>query len=186
MHPDSCTEFDSSSSCSTASPGGDTPGCSQHPSDSLSSSVDSAKVEVELIIRKKILTTRKSAGQLMHKSNIGCILQILLTYPSKFHRQRLLNMITVPCCKWIYANTYVMCICTVMCVSLICLYRYTSYFRDIIYTNMSWSWPFILSHGDDNNGWQGLDDMIGSWCYCIPSLAFLSFSQMTDAPSTHI
>uniref|UniRef100_A0A3B4UQK3 Protein c-Fos n=1 Tax=Seriola dumerili TaxID=41447 RepID=A0A3B4UQK3_SERDU len=41
MHPDSCTEFDSSSSCSTASPGGDTPGCSQHPPDSLSSSVDS-------------------------------------------------------------------------------------------------------------------------------------------------
>ncbi|XP_027140219.1 proto-oncogene c-Fos isoform X1 [Larimichthys crocea] len=43
MHPDSSTEFDSSSSCSTASPGGDTPGCSQHPSDSLSSSVDGAK-----------------------------------------------------------------------------------------------------------------------------------------------
>ncbi|XP_070844252.1 protein c-Fos-like [Chaetodon trifascialis] len=42
MHPDSSTEFDSSSSCSTASPGGDTPGCSQHPPDSLSS-VDSAK-----------------------------------------------------------------------------------------------------------------------------------------------
>uniref|UniRef100_A0A8D0ATB9 Protein c-Fos n=1 Tax=Sander lucioperca TaxID=283035 RepID=A0A8D0ATB9_SANLU len=41
MHPDSSTEFDSSSSCSTASPGGDTPGCSQHPPDSLSSSVDS-------------------------------------------------------------------------------------------------------------------------------------------------
>ncbi|XP_045916359.1 proto-oncogene c-Fos-like isoform X2 [Micropterus dolomieu] len=43
MHPDSSTEFDSSSSCSTASPGGDTPGCSQHLPDSLSSSVDSAK-----------------------------------------------------------------------------------------------------------------------------------------------
>ncbi|XP_028997610.1 protein c-Fos-like isoform X1 [Betta splendens] len=43
MHPDSCTEFDSSSSCSTASPGGDTPGCSQHTSDSLSSSLDGAK-----------------------------------------------------------------------------------------------------------------------------------------------
>ncbi|XP_037605880.1 proto-oncogene c-Fos [Sebastes umbrosus] len=46
MHPDSSTEFDSSSSCSsTASPGGDTPGCSssQHPPDSLSSSVDSSK-----------------------------------------------------------------------------------------------------------------------------------------------
>ncbi|XP_008300539.1 proto-oncogene c-Fos-like [Stegastes partitus] len=43
MHPDSNTDFDSSSSCSTASPGGDTPGCSQHPSDLLSSSVDSAK-----------------------------------------------------------------------------------------------------------------------------------------------
>ncbi|XP_040017391.2 protein c-Fos isoform X1 [Gasterosteus aculeatus] len=43
MHPDSSTEFDSSSSCSTASPGGDTPGCSQHPPDSLSSSVDSTK-----------------------------------------------------------------------------------------------------------------------------------------------
>ncbi|XP_029352784.1 proto-oncogene c-Fos [Echeneis naucrates] len=47
MHPDSCTEFDSSSSCSTASPGGDTPGCSQHPPDSLSSSVDSAKVQAD-------------------------------------------------------------------------------------------------------------------------------------------
>ncbi|KAM3602620.1 uncharacterized protein V6R79_007485 [Siganus canaliculatus] len=43
MHPDSSTEFDSSSSCSTASPGGDTPGRSQHPADSLSSSVDGAK-----------------------------------------------------------------------------------------------------------------------------------------------
>ncbi|KAM7367957.1 hypothetical protein PAMP_014219 [Pampus punctatissimus] len=43
MHPDSSTEFDSSSSCSTASPGGDTPGCSQRPPDSLSSSVDSTK-----------------------------------------------------------------------------------------------------------------------------------------------
>ncbi|XP_018550004.1 protein c-Fos [Lates calcarifer] len=43
MHPDSSSEFDSSSSCSTASPGGDTPGCSLHPPDSLSSSVDSAK-----------------------------------------------------------------------------------------------------------------------------------------------
>uniref|UniRef100_A0A672H1X3 Protein c-Fos n=1 Tax=Salarias fasciatus TaxID=181472 RepID=A0A672H1X3_SALFA len=42
MHPDSSIDFDSSSSsCSTASPGGDTPGCKQHPSDSLSSSVDS-------------------------------------------------------------------------------------------------------------------------------------------------
>uniref|UniRef100_A0A672GLH0 Protein c-Fos n=1 Tax=Salarias fasciatus TaxID=181472 RepID=A0A672GLH0_SALFA len=39
MHPDSSIDFDSSSSsCSTASPGGDTPGCKQHPSDSLSSS----------------------------------------------------------------------------------------------------------------------------------------------------
>ncbi|KAM9704710.1 protein c-Fos-like [Menidia menidia] len=43
MHPDSNSEFDPSSSCSTASPGGDTPGCSQHPPDSLSSSVDSAE-----------------------------------------------------------------------------------------------------------------------------------------------
>ncbi|CAJ1078074.1 proto-oncogene c-Fos [Xyrichtys novacula] len=43
MHPDSSTEFDSSSSCSTASPGGDTPGCSQHLSDSLASSVDNEK-----------------------------------------------------------------------------------------------------------------------------------------------
>ncbi|XP_030577166.1 proto-oncogene c-Fos-like [Archocentrus centrarchus] len=43
MHPDSSSEFDLSSSCSTASPGGDTPGCSQHPPDSLSSSVDSDK-----------------------------------------------------------------------------------------------------------------------------------------------
>uniref|UniRef100_A0A3Q0R5R2 Protein c-Fos n=1 Tax=Amphilophus citrinellus TaxID=61819 RepID=A0A3Q0R5R2_AMPCI len=42
MHPDSSSEFDLSSSCSTASPGGDTPGCSQHPPDSLSSSVDTA------------------------------------------------------------------------------------------------------------------------------------------------
>uniref|UniRef100_A0A1A7XJ06 Protein c-Fos n=2 Tax=Iconisemion striatum TaxID=60296 RepID=A0A1A7XJ06_9TELE len=39
MHPDSSNEFDPSSSCSAASPGGDTPGCSPHPSDSLSSSV---------------------------------------------------------------------------------------------------------------------------------------------------
>uniref|UniRef100_A0A3P8RPT8 Protein c-Fos n=1 Tax=Amphiprion percula TaxID=161767 RepID=A0A3P8RPT8_AMPPE len=45
MHPDSSTEFDSSSSCSTASPGGDTPGCSQHPPDLRSSSLDSAKVQ---------------------------------------------------------------------------------------------------------------------------------------------
>uniref|UniRef100_A0A3Q3XDJ5 Protein c-Fos n=1 Tax=Mola mola TaxID=94237 RepID=A0A3Q3XDJ5_MOLML len=36
MHPDSSTEFDSSSSCSTASPGGDTPGCSHHSSDTYS------------------------------------------------------------------------------------------------------------------------------------------------------
>ncbi|XP_054616966.1 protein c-Fos-like [Dunckerocampus dactyliophorus] len=40
MHPDSSAEFDSSSSCSTASPGGDTPGCSMHPSDSLSSAAE--------------------------------------------------------------------------------------------------------------------------------------------------
>uniref|UniRef100_A0A673BZI1 Protein c-Fos n=1 Tax=Sphaeramia orbicularis TaxID=375764 RepID=A0A673BZI1_9TELE len=46
MHPDSSTEFDSSSSCSTASPGGDTPGCNQHPPDSLSSSVDSTGTSV--------------------------------------------------------------------------------------------------------------------------------------------
>ena len=52
MHPDSNTELDPSSSCSTASPGGDTPGCSQHPPDSLSSSVDSAEVEAGLIIQK--------------------------------------------------------------------------------------------------------------------------------------
>ncbi|XP_071396916.1 protein c-Fos-like [Centroberyx affinis] len=45
MHPDSSPEYDSSSSCSTASPGGDTPGCSQHPPDSLcsASSMDSTK-----------------------------------------------------------------------------------------------------------------------------------------------
>ncbi|XP_047429904.1 protein c-Fos-like [Mugil cephalus] len=43
MRPDSNTEFDLSSSCSTASPGGDTPGCSQHPPDSLSSPADSDK-----------------------------------------------------------------------------------------------------------------------------------------------
>ncbi|XP_039981667.1 proto-oncogene c-Fos-like [Xiphias gladius] len=52
MHPDSSTEFDSSSSCSTASPGGDTPGCSQHPPDSLSSSMDSAKVQADLTIQQ--------------------------------------------------------------------------------------------------------------------------------------
>ncbi|XP_068198934.1 protein c-Fos-like [Antennarius striatus] len=40
MYPDSSSESDSSSSCSTASPGGDTPGCSQHPPASLSSPVD--------------------------------------------------------------------------------------------------------------------------------------------------
>ncbi|KAM3861590.1 protein c-Fos-like [Diretmus argenteus] len=44
MHPDSSPEYDSSSSCSTASPGGDTPGCSQHPDSFCSaSSVDSTK-----------------------------------------------------------------------------------------------------------------------------------------------
>ncbi|XP_023148194.1 protein c-Fos-like [Amphiprion ocellaris] len=50
MHPDSSTEFDSSSSCSTASPGGDTPGCSQHPPDLLSSSLDSAKNAAESFV----------------------------------------------------------------------------------------------------------------------------------------
>uniref|UniRef100_A0A1A8RQ23 Protein c-Fos n=1 Tax=Nothobranchius rachovii TaxID=451742 RepID=A0A1A8RQ23_9TELE len=39
MHPDSSNECDPSSSCSAASPGADTPGCSPHPSDSLSSSM---------------------------------------------------------------------------------------------------------------------------------------------------
>ncbi|XP_008396100.1 proto-oncogene c-Fos isoform X2 [Poecilia reticulata] len=43
MHPDSSSELDPSSSCSPAAPGGDTPGCSLSPPDSLSSSVDSAK-----------------------------------------------------------------------------------------------------------------------------------------------
>ncbi|KAM9840265.1 protein c-Fos-like [Aulostomus maculatus] len=44
MHPDASIELDSSSSCSTAaSPGGDTPGCSQHPPETLSSTVDSAE-----------------------------------------------------------------------------------------------------------------------------------------------
>ncbi|XP_054875995.1 protein c-Fos-like isoform X2 [Poeciliopsis prolifica] len=43
MHPDSSSELDPSSSCSPAAPGGDTPGCSLRPPDSLSSSVDSAK-----------------------------------------------------------------------------------------------------------------------------------------------
>ncbi|KAM4632927.1 protein c-Fos [Polymixia lowei] len=45
MHPDSSPEYDSSSSCSTASPGGDTPACSQHSPDSLcsASSMDSTK-----------------------------------------------------------------------------------------------------------------------------------------------
>ncbi|RVE56088.1 hypothetical protein OJAV_G00232600 [Oryzias javanicus] len=38
MHPDS--ELQPSSSCSAASPGGDSPGCTQHPPDSLSSSED--------------------------------------------------------------------------------------------------------------------------------------------------
>ncbi|XP_056150956.1 protein c-Fos-like [Lampris incognitus] len=43
MHPDCSSEYDSSSSCSTASPGGDTPACSQHSPASLcsSSSMDS-------------------------------------------------------------------------------------------------------------------------------------------------
>ncbi|XP_074541345.1 protein c-Fos [Halichoeres trimaculatus] len=56
MHPDSCNEFDSSSSCSTASPGGDTPGCSQHPSDSLSSSVDSDK-DIETSVAESFVPT---------------------------------------------------------------------------------------------------------------------------------
>lgn len=60
MHPDSSTEFDSSSSCSTASPGGDTPGCSQRPPDSPSSSVDSAKVEADLIFQKGKENQRKA------------------------------------------------------------------------------------------------------------------------------
>uniref|UniRef100_A0A3B3VBP8 Protein c-Fos n=1 Tax=Poecilia latipinna TaxID=48699 RepID=A0A3B3VBP8_9TELE len=41
MHPDSSSELDPSSSCCPAAPGGDTPGCSLRPPDSLSSSVDS-------------------------------------------------------------------------------------------------------------------------------------------------
>uniref|UniRef100_M4AFI6 Protein c-Fos n=1 Tax=Xiphophorus maculatus TaxID=8083 RepID=M4AFI6_XIPMA len=45
MHPDSSSELDPSSSCSPAAPGGDTPGCSLRPPDSLSSSVDSNKVD---------------------------------------------------------------------------------------------------------------------------------------------
>uniref|UniRef100_A0A673BWM3 Protein c-Fos n=1 Tax=Sphaeramia orbicularis TaxID=375764 RepID=A0A673BWM3_9TELE len=59
MHPDSSTEFDSSSSCSTASPGGDTPGCNQHPPDSLSSSVDSAKTSPDLrwMVKPTIITS---------------------------------------------------------------------------------------------------------------------------------
>ncbi|KAM4530027.1 protein c-Fos [Fundulus diaphanus] len=44
MHPDSSSKLDQSSSCSPAAPGGDTRGCSlRPPSDSLSSSVDTAK-----------------------------------------------------------------------------------------------------------------------------------------------
>uniref|UniRef100_A0A668AJJ7 Protein c-Fos n=1 Tax=Myripristis murdjan TaxID=586833 RepID=A0A668AJJ7_9TELE len=45
MHPDSNPEYDSSSSCSTASPGGDTPGCSQHPPDSLCSDSESSAAD---------------------------------------------------------------------------------------------------------------------------------------------
>ncbi|XP_036941429.1 proto-oncogene c-Fos-like isoform X2 [Acanthopagrus latus] len=56
MHPDSSSEFDSSSSCSTASPGGDTPGCSQHPPDSLSSSVDGAK-DIETSVADSFVPT---------------------------------------------------------------------------------------------------------------------------------
>ncbi|XP_034554708.1 proto-oncogene c-Fos [Notolabrus celidotus] len=56
MHPDSSTEFDSSSSCSTASPGGDTPGCIQHPSDSLSSSADSDK-DIETSVADSFVPT---------------------------------------------------------------------------------------------------------------------------------
>lgn len=42
MHPDS--ELQPSSSCSAASPGGDSPGCTaQHPPDSLSSSEDQVR-----------------------------------------------------------------------------------------------------------------------------------------------
>ncbi|XP_068610038.1 protein c-Fos-like [Brachionichthys hirsutus] len=47
MHPDSNSEFDSSSSCSTsASPGGDTPGCSQRPPGSPSSVGSSQETEI--------------------------------------------------------------------------------------------------------------------------------------------
>ncbi|PWA27419.1 hypothetical protein CCH79_00000324, partial [Gambusia affinis] len=52
MHPDSSSELDPSSSCSPAAPGGDTPGCSLRPPDSLSSSVDSAKVDAILIVKQ--------------------------------------------------------------------------------------------------------------------------------------
>ncbi|XP_014846242.1 PREDICTED: proto-oncogene c-Fos-like isoform X1 [Poecilia mexicana] len=52
MHPDSSSELDPSSSCSPAAPGGDTPGCSLRPPDSLSSSVDSAKVDAILVVKQ--------------------------------------------------------------------------------------------------------------------------------------
>ncbi|XP_014876400.1 proto-oncogene c-Fos isoform X1 [Poecilia latipinna] len=52
MHPDSSSELDPSSSCCPAAPGGDTPGCSLRPPDSLSSSVDSAKVDAILVVKQ--------------------------------------------------------------------------------------------------------------------------------------
>ncbi|XP_032442122.1 proto-oncogene c-Fos-like isoform X1 [Xiphophorus hellerii] len=52
MHPDSSSELDPSSSCSPAAPGGDTPGRSLRPPDSLSSSVDSNKVDAILIVKQ--------------------------------------------------------------------------------------------------------------------------------------
>ncbi|KAF3702820.1 Proto-oncogene c-Fos Cellular oncogene fos [Channa argus] len=67
MHPDSSTEFDSTSSCSAASPGGDTPGCSQHPSDLLSSSVDSTKK----IGKDSALLFRLISGKLFTQTRLG-------------------------------------------------------------------------------------------------------------------
>uniref|UniRef100_A0A3Q2NP12 Protein c-Fos n=1 Tax=Fundulus heteroclitus TaxID=8078 RepID=A0A3Q2NP12_FUNHE len=63
MHPDSSSKLDQSSSCSPAAPGGDTPGCSlRPPSDSLSSSVDTAKVDlISRKIKKKRNTYRYSS-----------------------------------------------------------------------------------------------------------------------------
>ncbi|XP_028295583.1 proto-oncogene c-Fos-like [Gouania willdenowi] len=73
MHPDFNAESDSSSSScgSTASPGGDTPGCSsQHPSHSLSSSVDSVKESEneDFFVPTKKSTSPKRIKSMVHPS----------------------------------------------------------------------------------------------------------------------